>query len=152
MQYHKVTVDVNGPFSSEVATSSSNTPFLRYRYDVSFTQGDESITVPGFFAADGNAAHTLASSGTVWRAYFRPPNAGVWSVTVSFVYGSTAAISDPSISTPYSSIHGMSGTFCVEPTNKSGRDLRSKGTVRYVGTRYIVIVCCRLRCIGLKYY
>ncbi len=38
--------------------------------------GDASIVVPGYFAADGNAAETGADSGDKWRVRYRPNSEG----------------------------------------------------------------------------
>ena len=62
-QWHKVTLTLDGPQASE--TDNEPNPFTDYRMDVTFTHesGSPSYKVPGYFAADGNAAETSASSG-----------------------------------------------------------------------------------------
>ena len=59
-----------GPQTSETANPN---PFLDYRLDVTFTSptGTEYL-VPGYYAADGNAGETGATSGNVWFAHFSP--------------------------------------------------------------------------------
>ena len=56
--WHPVVVTLNGPSVDE-----SSSTFRNYRLDVTFTKGNKSYKVPGFFAADGNAAETSATSG-----------------------------------------------------------------------------------------
>ena len=60
MQWHKVTLTIDGPSTSEAA---SQNPFLNYRMNVAFTHPATGTTyiVPGYYAADGNAANTLTS-------------------------------------------------------------------------------------------
>ena len=61
-QWHKVTLTINGP---ETAEWEKENPFLDYRLEATFTNGEKSYTVPGFYAADGNAAETSADNGNV---------------------------------------------------------------------------------------
>ena len=71
---------------------------------------------------------------------FRPQSPGEWQFAVSFVTGSGAAIAASSATvgtSPVPGVHGLSGSFWVVPTDKHGADLRSKGMLRYVGTRYL---------------
>src|SRR5689334_3195636 len=59
-QWHKVTLTLTGPQADEV--SSTPNPFMDYRMTVTFghESGSPSYSVPGYFAADGNAANTSA--------------------------------------------------------------------------------------------
>ena len=68
-QWHKVTLTIDGPSAHE--TNNAPNPFLDYRMMVTFTHesGPPSYRVPGYFAADGNAARTSATSGNKWRAH-----------------------------------------------------------------------------------
>lgn len=61
-QWHELTFDFIGPETSESATPN---PFTDYRVDVTFTHpaSGRTFRVPGYYAADGNAANTSASSG-----------------------------------------------------------------------------------------
>ena len=47
---------IDGPETEEL---HENNPFLDYRLNVTFTKGERSIVVPGFYAADGNAGIPL---------------------------------------------------------------------------------------------
>jgi len=59
LQWHKTTLTFTGPNTNEIAGTN---PFLDYRLNVTFTQGDKSYVVPGYYAADGNAGNTGAST------------------------------------------------------------------------------------------
>ena len=48
--------------------------------------------VPGYFAADGNAATTSATAGNKWRAHFSPDKTGRWDWRVAFVSGKGTAV------------------------------------------------------------
>lgn len=73
-----ITLDFRGPETSETATPN---PFTDMRLMVRFQQGEQSLSIRGYFAADGDAANTSATSGNIWRAKFSPPLAGVWNWT-----------------------------------------------------------------------
>ena len=138
-QWHKVTLDLAGPWARE-ADSSPN-PFTGYRFEVTFEykSGTHKYTVPGYFSADGNAAESGAESGNIWRAHLSPDKAGQWSYHISFVRGKDVAISDlPGEGVvPY---HGINGTFNVKPTDKTGRDFRGKGRLQYVGKHHLQFI------------
>lgn len=74
-KWQNLILDFQGPETSELAEDN---PFLNYRLDVVFTQGEHSMTIPGYYAADGNAAETSADAGNVWRVNFRPDREGEW--------------------------------------------------------------------------
>ena len=61
-KWHKVTLTFTGPETSE--TDEYN-PFTNYRLDVIFThiESGETCKVPGYFAANGNAGETSATTG-----------------------------------------------------------------------------------------
>ncbi|WP_018612146.1 DUF5060 domain-containing protein [Segetibacter koreensis] len=135
-KWHRVTITFDGPFSSE--TNSVN-PFLNYRLDVTFTHtSGKSYKVPGYFAADGNAGETSATSGNKWRVHFSPDETGRWTYVASFRKGNKVAVSDDINSgTPISLIDGASGSFSILSSNKTGKDLRAKGRLQYVGAAYL---------------
>lgn len=132
-QWHKVTLTFDGPRASETGTPN---PFLHYRLDVTFSQGNKKYVVPGHFAADGNAAESGASSGNKWRVHFVPDAPGRWDYRVSFRAGPDVAVSpDPRAGHPLPP-DGETGSFTVAPTDKTGRDHRARGMLRYVGEHY----------------
>ena len=134
-KWHPVTVSMEGPQASE--TGSPN-PFLDYRFEVVFSQAELSITVPGYFAADGNAAESSAENGNIWRAHFIPPRTGSWTFRTSFRQGTDVAIStDPNAGTPIGDYDDIFGSFSISETDKSGADFRGKGKLRYTGEHYL---------------
>ena len=133
-KWHKITITFAGPNTGETATPS---PFRNCRLDVTFTKGSKIYRVPGYYAADGNAAETSATDGNKWRVHFVPDEEGTWNYTASFLTGDDIAINhDENAGTP-TAFHGLTGTFTVAPTDKTGRDHHAKGLLRYVGKRYL---------------
>ena len=80
-KWHRIELIFEGPETMELAEDN---PFLNYRLDVTFSNGNRTYKVPGFFAADGNAAETSATSGDKWKVRFTPDKAGEWEYTVHF--------------------------------------------------------------------
>ena len=76
-QWHKVTLTLTGPQADESSTEPN--PFTDYRMTVTFAHesGTPTYRVPGYFAGDGNAANSSATSGNKWRAhvaqFLQPP-------------------------------------------------------------------------------
>ena len=136
-RWHKITIDFLGPNTDENATTN---PFTDYRLDVIFTHqtSGTSYVVPGYYAADGDAANTSASSGNVWRVHFAPDETGDWAYSVSFRTGANVAMSDlANPGTTAGHFDGATGSFTVAESDKTGIDLRSKGRLNYVGERYL---------------
>ena len=71
--WYPVTLTFTGKQASETEST-----FRDHRLDVTFSNGDKSIRVPGYFAADGSAAESSATNGNKWRVKFTPNEAGVW--------------------------------------------------------------------------
>ena len=67
------------PATSEAAAPN---PFRDYRLDVTFVNRETGAkrVVPGYYAADGNAAQTGAASGNKWRVHFAPDKEGTWEI------------------------------------------------------------------------
>lgn len=136
--WHKVTLALDGPTTSEDATPN---PFTDYRMDVTFTHAEsgKTLTVPGFFAADGDAANSSATSGSTWHCHFRPSEPGVWEYQVSFREGKMVATStkrNPGKAVaPYD---GLTGSFEINADNPAtAPDLRADGRLRYVGKHHL---------------
>ena len=126
--WDKCTLTFEGPGTSEL---DSINPFLDYRLEVTFIHSNHTFTVPGFYAADGNAAESSASSGNIWKVHFRPDLEGSWEYSVSFRTGKDIAVStDPMAGEPISP-DGTTGSIQVLPgkTNQDGR-------LTYIGLRY----------------
>jgi hypothetical protein len=136
-KWHKVTLTFDGPETSE---DDKINPFMFYRMNVTFTHKASGISykVPGYFAADGNAAETSATKGNKWRVHFAPDQTGEWSYKVDFRKGKYAAIS-------YKENKGESGgfmdtsygSFNIDASDKTGEDNRAKGRLKYDGSRYL---------------
>ncbi len=134
MQWHKITMTIAGPETSE---SDTVNPFLDYRLNVLFYKDNKEFNVPGFYAADGNSAETSANSGNKWKVVFRPNDYGLWNYRVSFREGENIAVSDePEAGTPLPA-DKLNGEFFVKPSDKSGRDFRASGRVRYADGHYL---------------
>ncbi|MGZ8937771.1 MAG: DUF5060 domain-containing protein [Limisphaerales bacterium] len=136
-QWHKVTLTAEGPQASEKDTNSN--PFLDYRFNVRFRHesGSPDYTVPGYFAADGNAAQSSATSGKHWRAHLSPDKPGVWTYTIGFKKGKDAAIDDDAKTESVHPLHRRTGKFTVAATNKKDRDFRGQGRLEYVGKHHL---------------
>lgn len=133
-QWHRVTLTFRGPATSE---QDPENPFLDYRLNVTFKNGDREYIVPGYYAADGKSGETGACSGNKWRVHFCPDKKGTWTYSVTFRHGKSIAVDDdPDAGEPVY-FDGIQGSFEVDATDKTGRDFRSKGKLRYVGGRYL---------------
>jgi hypothetical protein len=137
LQWHKVTLTLDGPRAGE--SDDDPNPFLDYRMTVTFAHqsGAPRYEVPGYFAADGNAASTSASAGTKWRAHLSPDKPGEWTWRVSFVRGKDIAVTAAAPGEPVSGSDAQSGRFTIAPTDKQGRDFRAKGRLQYVGKHHL---------------
>lgn len=133
-QWHKMTLSFTGPETSEDAEDN---PFLNYRLIATFRHGDQTLEVPGFYAADGNAAESGASAGNIWQVRFAPSDTGEWSYEISFRKGENIAVSDDLEAGEPIAFDGQSDTFQVMASEMQGRDFRSKGRLQYVGERYL---------------
>lgn len=134
-QWHKLTLTLDGPFANE--RDASPNPFTDLAMQVTFTHasGTPAHVVPGYFAADGRAHESSASSGTKWRAHLSPDKTGRWNYVVSFKRGAAAAVDGGGQTfAPYDGVHG---SFEVGPSDKSGRDFRARGRLQYVGKYHL---------------
>ncbi|MBK8042409.1 MAG: DUF5060 domain-containing protein [Haliscomenobacter sp.] len=134
-KWHTVTLTFEGPHASE---QDPYNPFLNYRLNVLFSKGDKQFLVPGYFAADGNAANTSAENGNRWRVRFTPDEVGDWKYQVFFRKGENIAVNDdPGAGVPAGFMDGQSGAFSITSSDKTGRDFRAKGRLQYVGEHYL---------------
>jgi hypothetical protein len=133
--WHKVTITFDGPDTSETADPN---PFMYYRLNVTFSNGGNCFVVPGYYATDGNSANSSADSGNKWRVHFAPNKTGTWKYKVSFHKGDNIAVNDnPDAGQSAGFMDGETGTFKVVPTDKTGRDMRAKGLLQYVGKHHL---------------
>lgn len=124
--WHNVVLTLTGPQADEAGETN---PFTNSEFSVMFRHesGDLKYLVPGYFAADGKAAETSATSGNKWRAHLSPDKPGKWDYKIKFV-------ADGEVLAPF---NGKSGSFSIEPSDKTGRDFRARGRLQYVGERYL---------------
>ncbi len=134
-KWHLLTLSFEGPETSELASTN---PFLDYRLDVTFTSPSQEkvYVIPGYYAADGNAAETGADEGNQWKVHFRPDEAGTWKYTVSFRSGEEVAISDDPLAGVADYFDGESGSIIIEDFNDPN-DFRSKGFLQYVEAHFL---------------
>ena len=132
--WHKISLEIIGPETGEQFYPN---PFLDYRLQAEFSNGDIKYTVPGFFAADGNASETSAVSGNTWRVNFCPDKEGTWSYKISFLEGKNIAVSANSEFGKPVPGDGLSGEFIVKESDKTGKDFRAKGRLDYIGHSYL---------------
>lgn len=136
-EWHRVVLTFDGPCACEADPVN---PFLDYWMEVVFVSpnGRDIYRVPGFFAADGNAANSHRTCGNKWRVYFAPDTAGTWSYSALFRAGSGVAVSDDPLSVgSVAAFNGARGTLDIRPTNKQIPDNRARGRLEYVGTNYL---------------
>lgn len=136
-RWHNVVISLDGPFAHERDTAPN--PFTDMRFDVRLTHetGEPSYLVPGYFAADGDSGNTSAESGTIWRAHLAPDRTGVWNYEILFRRAKLAALDRDANAEAVAPFDGLRGHFEVLESDKSGRDFRAQGRLRYVGKRYL---------------
>lgn len=127
-QWQTITLSFKGPASSEQAEVN---PFLHYRLTGHFTNGNTSYVVPGFYAADGQAAESSADTGSVWQIHFVPDTPGDWTYRVDFRQGDSLAIRPATQTGESVAFDGAEGEFQVVEA-----DSTTRGRLRYVGERY----------------
>jgi hypothetical protein len=132
--WHTITFTFTGPEASEYDTIN---PFKDYRLEVEFSNGNQNILIPGYFAADGNAAETSSKSGNKWRVHFCPPSDGTWNYRTSFLKGRNIAVSDNSGIGKKCFMDGEEGTITVSNSDKTTPDFRAKGRLQYDGTHFL---------------
>ncbi|MEM7697391.1 MAG: DUF5060 domain-containing protein, partial [Verrucomicrobiota bacterium] len=137
-QWHKITLTATGPAHAE--TDSEVNPFLDYRLTAVFSheESGSSFTVPGYFAADGEAGETGGASGDQWRAHFAADHPGEWTYQLTLLSGPNLAIASPGSGAEGAKVvFDHAGKFSVSQSDKAGRDFRASGRLSYVGERYL---------------
>ena len=134
--WHKLSLNVAGPFAHE--HDNQPNPFTDHRLLATFTHTDGTrYQVPGFFAADGDAANSSAVSGTVWRVHFVPDRVGRWNYEIQFHTAKDAAIDWSINATSAPACDGQTGSFDVAASDKPAGSLAAEGRLQYVGERYL---------------
>jgi hypothetical protein len=136
-QWHKVTLTLTGPQADEL--SNTPNPFVDYRMTVTFAHesGSPTYRVPGYFAGDGEAANSSATSGNKWRAHLAPDKTGRWTYRIGFVSGKGVALAAASTGQRVPRFDGRTGTFQIAATDKKSPDFRARGRLQYAGTHYL---------------
>jgi hypothetical protein len=128
-----ITFDIDGPAASE---SGEVNPFRDYHLSVTFRHGDRTIDVPGYFAADGDAANTCADAGSVWRTHFVPDQPGEWTYRVRFRRGTDIAVGDADLGVAIEP-DSASGSVTIAESTPSTTSLQHHGKLMHVGQRYL---------------
>ncbi len=130
--HHALTLNFEGPATSETAAEN---PFTDYRLTVTFTQGTKSITVRGFYAADGRAGDSGAAAGNVWQARFMPSTTGEWSYAAQMRKGQNIAVSGNADAGMPIEISNAAGRFTVAESDKTAPDFRApeRGLLKAAG-------------------
>lgn len=127
-QWHTVTLGFEGPHVKEMDTIN---PFLHFKLQVDFThlESGQSITVPGYYAADGKAANTGASEGNVWEVKFNPPQIGKWRYSARMYQGENIAIETRLVDAKKYPLQNASGLVQIIPSDSQGKDFKSHGRI-----------------------
>ena len=136
-KWHTTTLTFTGP---QAAENDAENPFINYRLNVEFTHKNSGITytIPGFFAADGDAANTSATAGNQWRVHFTPDQTGDWTWRVSFRTGKFIAVSTlDHAGVTANFMDEQKGHFTITANDKKAPDLRAKGRLQYVNEAYL---------------
>ena len=133
--WYLVTLTFTGKQASETEAT-----FRDHRLDVTFSKGDKSFRVPGYFAAEGNAAESSATSGNKWRVKLTPNEPGAWTYSVAFREGPEIAV--PAVSSPKEGKSagvpdGEAGSFTVRPADPGAAGFYGQGMLAYVGEHYL---------------
>ena len=132
-QWHKITLTLTGPQADETANAPN--PFLDYRLSATFTHesGSPTYVVPGYFAADGNAANSSATSGNKWRVHLTPDKTGRWNYRISFVSGKGVVLAGASAGQAVTPLNGQTGTIQIAATDKRAPDFRAPRPIAVCG-------------------
>ena len=140
-QWQPVTLTLDGPFAHELDQDPN--PFRDLSLVVTFTHhsGEFEYHVPGYFAADGKAAESSATSGTKWRAHFSPDLPGEWTYHTTFLTGKDVALQTTETfpDKPVAALdrYAKSGTFTIKPTPSDAPGFYAEGRLTYVGKHHL---------------
>jgi hypothetical protein len=139
-QWHPLTLSFRTAVDTdEVVHAPGANPFLDFRMEATFVHASgHTLVVAGFYAADGRAADTGASSGGVWQVRFAPDRPGHWEWSVTFRQGPSLAI-DPLAPAVVADpeVDGAHGAFDVTPTDPSAPGFLAKGRLESVDEYYL---------------
>ena len=127
--FERVTLSLDGP---ELDERGETNPFSDIRLDWIISKDSKTWTVPGYFAACGDAADTGCTSGNVWRAHFIPSELGDYNWTIRFRKGTDIAIRNPAGTSLEGD--GLEGEFSVN--RQSNDPITARGMLSYTGAQY----------------
>ncbi|WP_430908489.1 DUF5060 domain-containing protein [Maribacter sp. 2-571] len=133
-KWQPVTLTFDGPKVSE--TDSVN-PFTEYSLLTIFTNGEDTLRVHGYFAADGDAANSGASSGNKWETKFSPPKTGSWTFESFFRKGAGIGIVPDTALEKVDLLWKTKGSFEVAETDTTETGFYRTGKLAYVGKHYL---------------
>lgn len=133
-KWQPVTLTFDGP---QVSETDSINPFLEYNLIVQFSNGDEQLNVPGYFAADGDAEHTSAALGNKWRAKFSPNKAGTWKFDAYLMQGQHIAVTPLAQPEKGNTLWKVSGDFEVTEADSAATGFYRTGKLAYTGKPYL---------------
>ena len=109
---------------------------------VTFKHSDgTTVVVPGYFAADGDAANSSAESGTVWRAHLAPDRTGQWSYRVAFTQGQLAALDDDAAAKVRAERVGKRAKRATVVVPPSELGILAEAVVKFAGNISRVFLC-----------
>ncbi|MFT5049539.1 MAG: hypothetical protein ACI8QZ_000932 [Chlamydiales bacterium] len=134
--WQPLTIDF--PSASYIEGANPN-PFLDRRLEVTFTHlnSGDTLVIPGYFAADGNAANTGADTGSTWRVRFTANRVGNWRYQASFRGGSGIAVDDTMTGTSVD-FDGDEADFKILPSDPTAPGFFGRGQLQAVGEHYMV--------------
>ncbi|MFO1008274.1 MAG: DUF5060 domain-containing protein [Planctomycetaceae bacterium] len=133
-QWQPTMLSFEGP---ELEEQGSPNPFTDFRLDVTFQLGARKVVVPGYFAADGNAAETSADKGRVWQVQWLPDTPGLWKWSVRFRTGTGIAQAEQADAGTPTAFDGQTGSIRVNAYDPAAPGFYSQGLLRYTGERYL---------------
>ena len=133
-KWQPVTLTFDGP---QVSEKDSVNPFLNYALWVNFKNGDEKFSVPGYFAADGEAANSSAESGNKWQVKFAPNLEGNWQFEAFLAEGTNIGIALNPMDENKKAIWKSSGSFEITTADSTAAGFYRTGKLAYVGKHYL---------------
>ena len=128
-KWEEITLDFNGNHQALNQSSSNPNPFLDYRFNVDFTNGSKTYSVPGYFVGDGNGG-----SGTKWRVHFSADREGTWSYHAKLYTGTNVSVNGGGT---ILSVSPAIGSFSVSGGSTLGGFYQNCGRLGYVGKHYL---------------
>ena len=104
-------INIEGPQVSELDTTNPFTDYLM-QVELSHNSG-QTLSLQGYFAADGNAANTGADTGNLWQAKFTAQRSGDWHYRAALYQGNDVVFADKSTLAKMTPIAETQANFVV---------------------------------------